>query len=101
MLSAFKERRDMIVKMLNKIKGIKCIKPEGAFYVFPDVSAHYKGKIKNSLDFSAELLDKVKVAVVPGEAFGDDNCIRLSYACSTENIKEGVKRIKEFCESLG
>ena len=100
MINAFKERRDFIVKKLNEIKGIKCNKPEGAFYVFPDVSALYKGSIKNSFEFSKELLEKAKVAVIPGEAFGNDNCIRLSYACSMDEIKKGVERIKEFCESI-
>ena len=100
MVKAFRERRDFIVKRLNGIKGVNCVNPRGAFYVFPDVSALYRGKIKGSLDFSAKLLDDSKVAVIPGEAFGDDRCIRLSYACSMDSIKEGVRRIREFCEHI-
>lgn len=100
MIKAFRERRDFIVQKLNEINGIKCHMPEGAFYVFPDVSALYKDKIKDSLSFSTELLDKVKVAVIPGSAFGNDKCIRLSYACSMDNISKGVERIKQFCESI-
>ncbi len=98
MVSKFQERRDYIVAELNSIDGIVCNKPEGAFYVFPDISLLLKKKnFQNSVDFSKKLLDDQKVAVVPGDAFGNDNCIRLSYATSMDTIKKGVTRLKEFC----
>ncbi len=100
MVREFEKRRDFIVNELNGIKGVKCYNPEGAFYVFPDISDVIKNKnLKGSSDFSAKLLEEQKVAVVPGIAFGNDNHIRLSYATSMENIKEGLKRIKDFCEN--
>jgi aspartate aminotransferase len=105
MLKEFDERRRYMVKTLNSIKGISCLMPQGAFYVFPKVSRlygkSYNGKeIKNSFDFAEFLLDAVKVAVVPGAPFGDDRYIRLSYATSMENIKKGLDRIKEAVEKL-
>lgn len=93
------KRRDYMVDELNSIKGIKAPKPDGAFYVFADVSKLYGKKINGSVDFCQKLLEKVYVAAIPGIAFGDNNFIRLSYATSFENIKKGVKRIKEFCQS--
>ncbi|GAB4537116.1 MAG: pyridoxal phosphate-dependent aminotransferase [Thermodesulfovibrionia bacterium] len=100
MVAEFDKRRRYIVERLNNIKGVSCIKPIGAFYAFPNVSYYYgKGRngvtINSSLDLSNYLLDKAKVAVVPGSAFGDDNYIRLSYATSMENIKKGLDRIEE------
>lgn len=94
MVSEFDRRRKFIVEELNKIDGIKCIKPKGAFYVFPKVSDLYGKIAKNSLEFSAYLLEEAKVAVVPGSAFGMDDYIRISYATSIENIKEGISRLK-------
>ncbi|MBN1298076.1 MAG: pyridoxal phosphate-dependent aminotransferase [Actinobacteria bacterium] len=96
----YEKRRDYIYKRLNSIKGIKCSLPEGAFYVFPDVSGFYKGNVKNSFDFSSELLEKAYVAVVPGGAFGDDRFVRISYAASMDKIIEGMNRIEKFCKSL-
>jgi len=93
MVKEFKKRRDYIVNALNTIEGVECEKPAGAFYVFPKIPS------KNSLQFATQLLDKKLVAVIPGKPFGRDGYIRISYACSLENIKEGVKRIKEFIES--
>ncbi|MBN1547077.1 MAG: pyridoxal phosphate-dependent aminotransferase [Syntrophaceae bacterium] len=100
MVAAFKERRDYIVSSLNAIPGVSCLNPEGAFYVFPDVShyygAIYNGKeIKGSADISSYLLEDVNVAVVPGGEFGHDDHIRLSYATSMENIKRGIQRISD------
>lgn len=100
-LEIFRGRRDILVDGLNKIPGIKCALPEGAFYVFPDVSALYgrtiRGReIKGSLDLANALLDTANVSVVPGVAFGEDRCIRLSYATSEKVIVEGIKRIREF-----
>ncbi|WP_103864277.1 pyridoxal phosphate-dependent aminotransferase [Aquimarina sp. I32.4] len=100
MVDEFKERRKLILVLLSEIPGFKCNEPEGAFYVFPDVS-YYFGKtiegttIKNATDFSMFLLEKANVATVTGVAFGNDNSIRISYAASTEEIKEAVKRIKK------
>ncbi len=100
MIDAFAQRRDLILELLSDIKGFKTDSPEGAFYVFPDVSAFLgktiKGqKIETATDFSLLLLEEALVATVSGEAFGAPNCIRISYAASTEQIKEAMKRIKE------
>ncbi|NTW07348.1 MAG: aminotransferase class I/II-fold pyridoxal phosphate-dependent enzyme, partial [Syntrophaceae bacterium] len=99
MVSEFRQRRDVIVKLLNEIDGVKCLSPEGAFYVFPNVSSIYgrsfQGKkITNSTELIDYLLDEANVATVPGAAFGNDSHIRLSYATSLKNIEEGLKRIK-------
>ena len=99
MVDEFKERRDLILSLLDQINGFTCNKPEGAFYVFPDVS-HYFGKtidettINNASDMSMFLLEKALVATVTGDAFGDPNCIRISYAASKEKLIEAVSRIK-------
>ncbi len=100
MVDEFRTRRDLIIDLLSKIEGFKLNIPDGAFYVFPDVS-HFFGKtiqgttIKNASDFSMLLLEKANVATVTGEAFGAPNCIRLSYATSELQIREAVKRIIE------
>jgi aspartate aminotransferase len=100
MVDEFKTRRDLIVSLLNDIPTFKINVPEGAFYVFPNIS-YYFGKtlkgheIKNATDFSMYLLEEALVATVTGEAFGNPNCIRLSYAASQGQIKEAVRRIKE------
>jgi aspartate aminotransferase len=100
MVSAFKNRRDLVVKLIQEIPGMKINVPEGAFYVFPDVSSFF-GKIlrgteiKNADDFSMYLLSEANVATVTGEAFGNPNCIRFSYATSEEILTEALKRIKE------
>ncbi|AFL80031.1 aspartate/tyrosine/aromatic aminotransferase [Aequorivita sublithincola DSM 14238] len=100
MVDAFKERRGLILNLLSEIEGFKTNKPEGAFYVFPDISYFFgktlRGKnINTASDFSLYLLEEAKVATVTGEAFGDPNCIRLSYAASEAEIKEAMRRIKE------
>ncbi len=105
MVGEFKKRRDYIVAALNDIPGIRCLMPEGAFYVFPNVSAiygrsHSEKKITNSTEFIEYLLDEANVATVPGAAFGSDAHIRLSYATSLKNIEEGVKRIKKAVAKL-
>lgn len=96
MVKAFTERRERIYQLISAIPGIKCPKPDGAFYVFPDISSFGM----TSLEFAARLLEEKHVAVVPGIAFGDDACVRLSYACSMENIEEGLSRFADFCASL-
>jgi aspartate aminotransferase len=105
MLKEFEERKDFISSFLNQIEGIKCFTPEGAFYVFPDISYYFgrtygKKKISNSIEFTDFLLDVAKVAVVPGIEFGSDSHIRISYATSMDDIKEGMKRIEESLKEL-
>lgn len=105
MVREFRKRKDVIVGALNEIPGVKCFSPEGAFYVFPNVSdvygRSYQGKkITNSAEFIDYLLDEANVAAVPGAAFGSDDHIRLSYATSLKNIEEGIKRIKNAVNKL-
>lgn len=105
MAGEFRKRRDYIVSALNRMPGVNCLKPEGAFYVFPNVSGLYgkkgqKGIISNSQDMAEYLLEKVDVAVVPGSAFGNDQHIRLSYATSMKNIEEGMQRIHSAVSEL-
>ena len=99
MVDEFKVRRELILDLLSEIEGFKTNEPEGAFYVFPNVSDYFgktiKGKtINNATDMSLFLLEEALVATVTGEAFGNPDCIRISYAASQENIKEAIKRIK-------
>ncbi len=105
MREKFRERRDMMFELLKEIPDIKVILPQGAFYFFPDVSAYYGRaykdyKINNSTDLTLYLLYEANVACVQGIAFGDDNCIRLSYATSNEVLIEAVRRIKEALSKL-
>ncbi len=105
MVGEFEKRRNVIVSGLNDIPGITCFKPQGAFYVFPNVSGLfgrlYKGKkLESSAEVTEYLLESANVAVVPGIAFGSDAHIRLSYATSMRNIEEGLRRIKEAVLSL-
>ena len=102
----FRIRRDMVVDMLNNCNGLSCLKPSGAFYVYPSCSgvigkALTSGKvIENSIDFSSYLLESEGVAVVPGSAFGADPFFRISYATSDSILEEACKRIKKACEQL-
>ena len=100
--NSFKERRDFVVDSLNKIKGINCLKPEGAFYVFPSCKKLLgkKTKLKTDKDFVEKLLEKSEVAVVQGSAFGLEGYFRISYATSMENLKKAMERIKSFCDSI-
>ena len=100
--NSFKERRDFVVSSLNNIKGLSCLKPEGAFYVFPNCKKLLgkKTKLKTDKEFVEKLLEKAEVAVVQGSAFGLDGYFRISYATSMENLKKAMERIKFFCESL-
>lgn len=105
MKEQFKIRRDYMVEKINSIENISCLKPEGAFYVMLNISKLMGKKIdgtliNNSLDFTEKLLDKNKVAVVPGDAFGVSKYVRLSYATSLENIKEGLQRIEDFVSQI-
>ena len=87
---------------LNNIKGLSCLKPEGAFYVFPSCKnlLNKKTKLKTDTDFVQTLLEQANVAVVQGSAFGLPGYFRISYATSMENLKKAMNRIKSFCESL-
>ena len=100
MIDEFKVRRDLVLDLLNDIDGFETNTPEGAFYVFPNISSFFgktlRGKnINNATDFSLYLLEEALVATVTGDAFGNPNCIRISYAASQEQIIEAIKRIKE------
>lgn len=99
MVSEFDKRRRRIVEMLNTIEGIDCPMPKGAFYAFCNCSSLFT-KIKGSLSLAEFLLDKAKVALVPGSAFGNDNYLRLSYAAPISDIEEGILRIKWAIEGL-
>jgi len=105
MVAAFKERRDLLIGLLEDIPGFVTNKPNGAFYLFPDVSYYY-GKsdgtttISNSNDLCLYLLDKAHVALVPGEAFGSPQCIRISYATSKEQITEAMSRMAAILKNL-
>ena len=100
MVDEFKTRRDIVINLLREIDGFKVNVPEGAFYVFPDVSAFFGKTIKgftinNANDFALFILEKANVATVTGDAFGAPDCIRISYAASEKNIREAIRRIKE------
>jgi aspartate aminotransferase len=105
MIKAFHNRRDLVIGALNTIKGVKTNLPEGAFYVFPDIS-YFIGKtangqvIKSAEDLAMYLLSDALVALVSGEAFGDPNCIRISYAASEETLTEAMRRIKVSLEKI-
>ncbi len=106
MRKAFMERRDFLVKELQSIEGVKCFKPQGAFYVFPDVSSFLGKKtatgevISTTTDLSLYLLEEHGIATVPGDAFGEPSGIRLSYANSMEDLTEAVNRLKDGLTSL-
>lgn len=105
MRNIFMKRRDMVYKLLCEIPGLKVRLPQGAFYFFPEVSSYYgksygEYKINNSTDLAMYLLNEANVATVMGSAFGDDNCIRLSYATSEELLVEALRRIKEALGKL-
>jgi aspartate aminotransferase len=105
MLAEFDKRRKYLVSELNSIPGMNCLTPTGAFYAFPNTSKLYGkqadgGKISSSSGLALHLIEKANVALVPGDAFGDDNHIRLSYATSMENLEKGVKRIREAVSRL-
>jgi aspartate aminotransferase len=105
MHAEFDRRRRFLVEGLNSIEGVRCLKPTGAFYAFPNVSRLYGKKagarqINSSLDMAMYLLEDANVALVHGEAFGDDSYIRISYATSMENIKKGLERIREALSRL-
>jgi aspartate aminotransferase len=105
MRDAFKKRRDLVLASLNEIPGLKTNTPDGAFYIFFDISSYFEKSyntytIKNSHDISMFLLEEGNIALVSGDAFGDDNCIRFSYAAAEKTLIEAVKRIKESLAKL-
>lgn len=105
MVEEFAKRRDLIYELVNEIEGLSSVKPQGAFYIWVDLSGvigkSFDGKVIDSATtFAKLLLENEKVAVVPSEGFGMENHMRLSYATSVQNIKEGLVRIKRFVEKL-
>ena len=96
MLAEYARRREFILKGLRAIPGVTCTAPMGAFYVFPNISKHYKADMPNDTAIAKALLDRAHVAVVPGEAFGAPGYIRMSYATSLDRIEEGLKRLAKF-----
>lgn len=100
MAARFEKRRDLAMDLIGQWKKARCPRADGAFYLFVDVSAYYNGKLSGSLEFCAWLLEKAQVATVPGIAFGDDKCMRLSFATSEENLSEGLEKIEAALELL-
>jgi len=97
----FEKRGKYMAERLNAIEGVHCAEPAGAFYCFPDVSAHFGrtiggAKITNSMEFATALLEQANVALVPGLPFGCDDNVRLSFACSMENITKGLDRLEQW-----
>ena len=97
MVNAFDRRRRFLLKRIREIEGLECIKPEGAFYVFPEISSFGL----SSLEFSSRLLEEGLVATIPGEAFGSLQNIRISYSASMEDLEKGMDRLERFCDRLG
>jgi aspartate aminotransferase len=101
MLAEYARRRRFAVDRLNRIAGVRCVEPKGAFYVYPNVrAAMEKRGIKTPLDFAGRLLSEAHVAVVPGEAFGTDDHIRISYATSLKELERGLDRIDKFVQGV-
>jgi len=105
MVESFEARCNYVMSRLQAIPGIRFVEPQGAFYIFPDVSAFYgrswdAGKVEDSIGMANYLMDKAHIAVVPGVAFGDDRCIRLSYALSMRQLEEGCNRLQKALEEL-
>lgn len=105
MIASFRKRRDLVLDLMHNIPGWKCNNPGGAFYVFPDVSFYFGKKsgnevISNPTDLCMYLLKDAKVSLVTGEAFGDDRCVRFSYATSEKLLIEAIRRIKDSLSRL-
>ncbi len=105
MVRVFEERCRYVLQRLAELPGVTCPVPAGAFYVFPNCSAYYgkkgpRGTIESSLDLSEYLMETAHLAVVPGSAFGEDHCIRISYALSMEDLKEGFDRLAKALQAL-
>ena len=100
MLEEYRTRRDNLHSWLTAHPGIKCVKPRGAFYLFPDINALLTPEVPTSLAFAEQLIEKERVAVVPGEGFDSPGYLRISYATSMEQLREGVDRIMRFADSI-
>jgi aspartate aminotransferase len=101
MLAEYRNRRDFVVARLQKIPGVKITMPKGAFYAYPNISVAFgSGRVKTAMDFASELLAKSYVAVVPGEAFGTNEHVRISYATSMTELERGLDRIEKFIDTL-
>jgi aspartate aminotransferase len=100
MLDEYRRRRDAIHGWLTASPGIKCVKPRGAFYLFPDISELLAGDVRTSADFAQGLIEKEHVAVTPGEGFDAPGYLRISYATSMEQLREGATRILRYAESI-
>jgi aspartate aminotransferase len=101
MLERYRERRDFVVRRLRAIPGITCVEPQGAFYAYPNISAALgRNGIHTTMQFAERLLEEARVAVVPGEAFGTSEHIRISYAASMEDLASGLERLHEFIARL-
>jgi aspartate aminotransferase len=99
MLAEYRKRRDFVVSRLREISGVSIVTPKGAFYAYPNIGVAYTGgRIKNSLEFAAELLQQAHVAVVPGEAFGTKDHVRISYATSMHELERGLDRLHKFID---
>ncbi|MBV8549926.1 MAG: pyridoxal phosphate-dependent aminotransferase [Acidobacteriaceae bacterium] len=101
MLAEYRHRRDFVIERLRAIPGVSIVTPKGAFYAYPNISVAYaNGRVSNSLEFSSELLAKKHVAVVPGEAFGTSEHVRISYATSMKELERGLDRLHKFIDEL-
>ncbi len=101
MLAEYRRRRDFVIDRLRAIPGVTIVMPKGAFYAYPNISVAYgSGRVKNSMEFSTALLEQAHVAVVPGEAFGTDDHVRISYATSMHELERGLDRIQGFIDGL-
>lgn len=100
MIREYQRRRDFLVPALNRLPGIRCFNPKGAFYVFPDLRAYLKNGLRTSDDFASRLLKEASVAVTPGSGFGTDGFIRISYAAAYADLEEAVRRLAEFLRKL-
>jgi aspartate aminotransferase len=100
MIAEYRRRRDFLIPHLNALAGMSCEPPAGAFYAFPDVSGCFRDDVVGSVAFAEYLLEEARVAVVPGAAFGDDDHIRISFACSQETLARGLERIAESLATL-
>jgi len=101
MLEEYRRRRDFMLRRLLAIPGVQCAEPQGAFYAYPNISVILgRDGIRNTVEFSERLLEKARVAVVPGEAFGTQQHIRISFATSIEELERGLDRLREFIANL-
>jgi aspartate aminotransferase len=96
MLAEYARRRDFVVGRLRAIPGVRCAEPRGAFYAYPNIGVAFRNGISSSAQFAEKLLDKAAVAVVPGEAFGTDRHVRISYATSMHELERGLERLHRF-----